>query len=94
MLSNKHQSQRSNTPVFNEFDHFLVQCGIDELPFLERLIIELRFWNNFSIEEISKALRISWDDVEMHLQSAFESLKQFCLKEEDFSRNTSTLRAA
>ena len=50
---------------------------IDRLPFLEKQVIVLRYYNDMKLEEIAKALSISRSTVKRYLQSAKEKLKNF-----------------
>ena len=51
--------------------------AIDRLPFLEKQVIVLRYYNDMKLEEIAKALSISRSTVKRYLQSAKEKLKNF-----------------
>ena len=49
--------------------------AIDSLPFLEKQVIVLRFFQNMKLEEIASALAISRSSVKRYLASAQEHLK-------------------
>lgn len=50
--------------------------AIDELPFHERQVIVMRYYNEMRLEEIAKALSISRSTVKRYLQSAKEKLSK------------------
>lgn len=50
--------------------------AIDELPFHEKQVIVLRYYNDMKLEEIAKALSISRSTVKRYLQSAKDKLSQ------------------
>ena len=80
--------------LFTETDYLVVRRAMDELPLIEKLAIELRFFHNFSIEEISRLLRVGWDEAEDLVESALQILKTQCLSHPDFSRRNLELQAA
>ncbi len=79
---------------FTKNDYLVVRRAMDELPLIEKLAVEMRFFHNFSIEEISRLLRIGWDEAEAILDSALPILRKHCLSDPDFSRSVPHLRAA
>lgn len=81
-------------PNFNQFDYLVVRRAMDELPLLEKLVVEMRFFHNFSISEIARLLRMGWDEAESLIDSALTILRQQCLSDPRFSRSTSVLQAA
>lgn len=50
--------------------------AIDELPFLEKQAIVLRYYNDTKIEDIAKMLKISKSTVKRYLNSARDKLKE------------------
>lgn len=50
--------------------------AIDSLPFNEKQVIVLRYYNDMKLEEIAKALSISRSTVKRYLQSAKEKLSK------------------
>ena len=70
---------------FSTHDQHLLRKAILELPFHEQQILICRFWENLTIEEISKFLNLSWDEVDKSLTRSFRFLREFCMKQSEFS---------
>ena len=49
----------------------------------QRKIIYLRFWESCTIEEISKVVRLSWDEVDEIIESTLDQLKTQLLKNDE-----------
>ena len=76
-------------PLFTETDYALVRKALTELSYRERLIINLHFWEDFSVTEIGERLRLPWQVVERCLAEAFCTLRKRCLSHPVFSRSQS-----
>ena len=70
---------------FSSIDQHLLRKGVLTLPFHEQQILIYRFWENLSIEEISRFLNLSWGEVDRSLEKSFRFLREFCLKQNEFS---------
>ncbi len=57
------------------------QQVLNQLPRKQRMIVILRYQENFSIEEIADMLNISVDTVRVHLMRARRTIRQFLEKE-------------
>lgn len=53
----------------------IVNQAIENLPFHEKQVIVLRYFNDMKLEEIAKALSLSRSTVKRHLKSARENLE-------------------
>ena len=58
----------------------LLRLLMGRLPYVDRVALALRFWENCSIEEISNFLGMEWDETDRRLNRSFKVLKQ-ALKE-------------
>lgn len=74
------------TMKFSGRDKEILRVGLSVLPFWERHILVLRFWENYSIKEIAKALEMEWDEVDKSIEESQQKLKKFCLSFPEFSR--------
>ncbi len=79
---------------FTKIDYLVVRRALEELPLIEKLVVEMRFFHNFSIEEISRLLRMGWDETATLLESALPMLRRQCQSDPEFSRNLLHLKAA
>ena len=51
----KYDGKRENVrQLFSGLDYWIVKQAIRTLPVLERIAIELRFWNRYSVLEIAE----------------------------------------
>lgn len=57
---------------------------LPKLPRKARIAIQLRFWENMTIEEISNFLRLSWDQADQLIENSIKALRE---KMEEPSRN-------
>lgn len=80
------KSNRPQKNVFTVTDHIAVRNAIEELPLLERLVIKLRFYKDFTIAEIAELLRMEWSEVETYIIEGLRTLQVGCLSNKDFSR--------
>lgn len=86
--------QRVNdTPLFKTTDYLAVRRAMDELPLIEKLVIEMRFFHNFSISEIARHLRIEWAEADELIESVLPVLRRICLGDSSFSRTTQSMSA-
>lgn len=62
----------------------LLRLAMGRLPYIDRVAIALRFWENCSIEEISNFLGLDWDDTDKRLNRSVKvlrlALREFSLK--------------
>lgn len=70
---------------FTAKDIEVVRNGLNFLSFLERQIIIYRFWENQTIEEISQAMEMSWEEIDKAISKAIGKLRAFCLAHPSFS---------
>jgi hypothetical protein len=94
VINSKLSAVKPGFGPFNEVDYLVVRRAMDDLPLLEKLAVELRFFHNFSIEEISRFLRIGWDEASSMLDESLLILKSKCLSDPEFSRRRIKLQAA
>ena len=62
----------------------LLRLAMARLPYIDRVAIALRFWENCSIEEISNFLGLDWDETDKRLNRSVKvlrvALREFSLK--------------
>jgi DNA-directed RNA polymerase specialized sigma24 family protein len=85
---------RNLNASFLQSDYLVVRRAMDELPLLEKLAVEMRFFHNFSISEIARLLRVGWTEAEELIESALAVLREHCLSDPRFSRSAKVLQAA
>lgn len=59
----------------------IVQSAVDHLPFHERQVIVMRYYNEMKLEEIADAMQISRSSVKRYLQSGRDRLEVLLRKE-------------
>lgn len=77
------------TMKFSTNDIVIIRQALGDLPFIEWHILYLRFWENYSIQEIAIALEMKWDEVNMTIEKLLVQLKDYCMKDPAFSRSNS-----
>ena len=65
----------------------LLEKALSILDEKERKVIFLRFWNPCSILDISKILKMSWQETDQFLESTLQKLRQEILKLENEESN-------
>ena len=73
--------------MFSEVDHLIVRTAVSQLSSKECAAITLRFWENFSIQEVAKALRVDWNNADALIDKALKKLWTLCLSYPQFSGN-------
>ena len=58
---------------------------IKKLPLRHKTVIRLRFWDNQTIEEIAKAMRLTWNEANQLIEEAKILLRNMCLNDPAFS---------
>ncbi len=71
----------SSGKAAGEADWF--QSVVRQLPRKQRMIVILRYQENFTVEEIADMLNISADTVRVHLMRARQRIRQFLEKKND-----------
>ena len=74
-------------PIFTSNDYAIVRAAVRRLPGLLAKVIELRFWQQYSVLEISEILGISEADVNSAIHRSYQVLREECLKHPAFSRS-------
>lgn len=72
---------------FSTADQIVARSILKRLPPAQKKAVVLRFWHNYSIFEIAKALRISWSEADSLLRAALLKMKKDCLGQPQFSRS-------
>jgi len=72
---------------FTEIDYGIVRALLRKLPAKQRYAITLKFWNEYSIDEIAKTLRISWHEANEIIEDGLSRLKDACMLQPAFSKN-------
>ena len=73
--------------IFTPNDYAVVRAALGRLPGLLAQVIELRFWQHYTVDEISKILGVSNHDVERAIQRSYQALRNECLRHPAFSRS-------
>ena len=83
MPLNQFNSRRrvNDKPLYNTLDCLAVRRAMDRLPLIEKLIIEMRFFHGFSIQEIARLLRMGWDEADALVDSTLLLLRGNCSAE-------------
>ena len=58
---------------------------MDELLPKEKKAITLYYWENYTIEEVARSLRLSWGMANTLIESGHESLKKILLDSNEFN---------
>lgn len=72
---------------FSGTDRAIARALLKRLPPAQRKAVVLRFWHNYSVFEIAKALRVSWGEADSLLREALCKLKKDCIRQPHFSRS-------
>ena len=70
--------------TFTNEDKFVVLAAVQRLDQKSRLVIFLRFWDDYSIEEIAYELRLTWDDAQKLLNNSLLQLRRMIIFESSF----------
>jgi DNA-directed RNA polymerase specialized sigma24 family protein len=62
----------------------LLRLLMGQLPYVDRVALALRFWENCSIEEISNFLGMDWEETDRRLNRSFKVLRSALC---EFSKN-------
>ena len=73
--------------VFSKIDHAIVRAAVKRLPGLLSAIVELRFWERYTIAEIAEELGVTMNSVEKAMENSFRLLREECLRHPAFSRS-------
>ena len=73
--------------IFTTTDYAIVRSAIRRLPGLFGIMIELRFWQNWTLAEIASELGVSIRSVELALPRAMSAIRDECLRNPVFSRS-------
>ena len=74
LLEDKHFNLEENYQRKDEINR--VNQALDELPFNEKQVLVMRFFNNMKLEEIAAAMSISRSSVKRYIASGQEHLKK------------------
>ena len=56
-------------------NHDLLRVALGQLPYIDRVIVALRYWDNCSINEISEFLDVPWDETDRRLKRSISMLR-------------------
>ncbi len=73
--------------LFSETDYAIIRTLIQTLPNTKRRILEMHFWEGFSLTETAASLGMDWARINREIKDAFEMLKISCEKDPRFSRH-------
>ena len=72
-----------SSKAFNHYDKLQVRRAVSKLSPIHQRIIFLRFWENYSIEDIAKEMRIEWNEAYRSLEDAIDLLRSIFLSEQE-----------
>lgn len=72
---------------FTSTDYAIVRSAVRKLPGVLAKVIELRFWQHYTVLEISEILGISEIDVNSAINRSYLALRDECLRNPVFSRS-------
>jgi DNA-directed RNA polymerase specialized sigma24 family protein len=78
----------NDSPLFSSVDYLTVRRAMELLPLIEKLVIEMRFFHAFSIQEIARFLRIGWDEADALVDASVLLLKRHCYDISDLCENS------
>jgi DNA-directed RNA polymerase specialized sigma24 family protein len=67
-------------------DKVIARSLLRDLPPKQRKALVLRFWHNYTLFEVAKALRITWSEADKIVKGALVQMKDECLSQPRFSR--------
>ncbi len=73
--------------LFTSIDYTIVRAAVKRLPGLLAKVIELRFWQHYTVAEIGEILGVSDREVEKAIQRSYQALRNECLRHPTFSRS-------
>lgn len=79
---------------FTAVDIKILRSALSKLPLCERHMIILRFWENYSIEEIAEEFGMDWNSVDSIIERTLKHLKRICLNDPKFSFNCEQTNAS
>lgn len=71
---------------FSVEDQIIARSLSRKLRPRQRKAIILRFWHEYTIFEVAKSLRVSWEEADKTIKVALAKLKQECMAQPHFSR--------
>lgn len=71
---------------FSVEDQIIARSLSRKLRPRQKKAIVLRFWHDYSIFEVAKSLRVSWEEADKTIKDALAKLKQECMEQPHFSR--------
>jgi RNA polymerase sigma factor (sigma-70 family) len=77
---------------FTDQDHQIVRKALLSIPEREQRVVFLYFWKDQKQQEIAEKLRMTGEQVEAILHTAYSRLKALCLREPRFSRGLRALQ--
>ncbi len=77
---------RKNVSKYDQTQIDAIYQYMTELTTKEFKAVILRFWGQFSINDIAKDLGVSWDMADQTLTRALEKLRSCYLRDADFQR--------
>lgn len=75
-ITDKNPSFNPETHYQQEDERNRLRKAVDSLPFLEKQVVVMRFYNNMKLEDIANACGISRSSVKRYLASGQSALKQ------------------
>ncbi|MCT4642779.1 MAG: sigma-70 region 4 domain-containing protein [Bacteriovoracaceae bacterium] len=70
--------------IFNDEDKRMLLLALARIETRRRKSIVLRFWHNYSIAEIAKELKVSWDRADHLVEDTILMLRRILISEMDF----------
>lgn len=82
------------TPLFDKEEIEAIRIYLGELPAIELKCMILRFWGRYTIAEIARDIRKSWDETDRIIDRAVDTLRVACVRDRAFFLNVIGAQAA
>jgi len=77
--------------IFTQMDHAIIRSAVKKLPGLLSVVVEMRFWKQLTLDDISLEIGVSTEVIEVALVKAARILREECLRHPAFSRSKHSL---
>ena len=78
---------------FSNEDQIIVRSLLRKLPQRQQKAIILIFWDNYSVSEVARKLKVSWEEADKTILRGLMKLRNECMDHPRFSRSFNYLSA-
>lgn len=90
----KKLNRNADQKKFTDFDVSILKEGLERLPYLPRIALKMRFWNECTIQEIAEFLGLEWDEVNGIIKNACLKLRAHCKSDPAFQNQFKIFQVA